>query len=347
MAKDDKYDAESIIRMTPPESVRKRPGMYFGCINERGLTHLFLELLSNAIDATIKEEKPEITVHSIYPEIIIEDNGPGFPFGEKGDEDSDKMHLYMTTPHNQRSRDDHAPHVHISYLFGVGLWAINAVSTKLNIKSWRNSKRWEMTCCKGKVIEHPKVIENGDSKGTIITVKIDEEIFNDSQLSSGKIRGSLFQTAHLFPGLKLNFEDETFISKNGLADFVHILYPLDRYSSHGFSKNPFIFNEKVDDFHVNLAIYGVAEKKQKTNWVSWVNGYETLYNGCHVKGVNNALRKVEWKPLIGMIHILHYNPQFAGPTKGKLEIPGISLKIKKAILPKLQKYTSQNKDYFY
>lgn len=344
MEKDDCSKSEPIKTLTAPEHVRKRPGMYFGDVSDRGLTHLFLEILSNSIDATIKEQKPEIIVHEIYPEIVIEDNGRGFPFDKNSPENDSLIHKYMTTIHDSRSRDNHAPHVHISYLFGVGLWAINAVSTKLDIKSWRNGKRWALNCSKGKVIKKAEVIEEGSSRGTIVTVKVDKAIFNESKLSSGKIRGCLFQTAHLFPGLKITFGNETFYSKNGLADFIHILYPLDRYSSHGFSKNPFVFNEKIEDFHLNLALYGVADIKQKTNWISWVNGYETLYNGSHVNGINKALKKVEWQPLAGMVHILHYNPQFAGPTKGKLEIPGLSQKIKKAILPHLQNYIQNNSE---
>lgn len=333
----DPYDSQNILVSNHVEAIRKRPGMYFGSTDERGLFHLFLEVFSNAVDAVIRNENPVIKVHSIYPEIIIEDNGVGFPFDEECEDGKNLVELYITTLHSNRSRDNHAPHIHLRYLYGVGLAAVNAVASQFSIESWCKNKQWSIFSEKGIITKPAEVIKQGQMYGSTITFKPDEEIFSVKEMNPSRVRAVLFEAAHLFPGISIHFNGEIFSSKNGLSDLIYIISDKDGYFPSSFNE-PFTFSEKIDDFYINISLIGSSEKPKDANWLSWVNGNGTPFHGSHVKGIKKALKKVNWKIGAGLVHLIHYNPCYAGPTKGSLELPYIVDKIRDHLIPQLNQY---------
>lgn len=334
---ENEYTTESITLLRDLEAVRKRPGMYLGDTYERGLQHMILEVFSNAVDAALKVDKPTVSIHSLYPEVVIEDNGGGMPFEFNMEEGKTATELYLTRLHFSGTADKHAPHVHLGYNWGVGLAVVNAVSSLLDVKSWSKGKRWHTAYRQGEQKIPLEIIGEGEGRGTIISFAPDPEIFENVVINEQNLRSVIFQSVHLIPGLTVNFLNETFHSKNGLSDLLPVMTPWVRIS---YDKS-FCFNEQIDDFHLNVCLSGNGDKLKNMNWVSWVNGGLTVQHGSHVKAVRKALKKTSWTAKSGLVHILHYNPCFAGPTRGKLELPGIEKRITEILIPRIEEHLKE------
>ncbi len=357
----EEYDAGQIQVLTLPESLQKRPGMYFGSTGSPAIEQFIYELVSNVLDCYLSNTATFVKIAIDGDTIIVTDDGPGLPFEVPSDiAETSLATKFLTVFHSSGSADDHAPHIHVPNSFGCGLAILNAASSWLKVQSWRDGKRWEQQFTAGKPLNTPKIVaqasEATDSasptKGTRIEIVPNSELFPGAQPRMGLVRWHLFETAHLVKGIKIIFQQEQFYAPQGLIQllpFLHVdpahLY-FDRWNRrhlgtqtfHHTVKNNQVLIEVVAHDAINDMILATAEIPQSTQIYSWVNGAMLPYGGSHVEGFLRALAEVNWQPKFLMIHVVMFNPEFAGPTKTKLVVPAISQIVYEALLQPLQLY---------
>jgi DNA gyrase subunit B len=349
------YDA-SLIQVLPQlnypeiiEQVRYRPGMYFGSTDEPGVEHLIYELVSNVLDLYLVNRATFVQVTLNGDRIIVIDDGPGFAF----DEPSDIAGISLATKslthvHWTGSEDNHAPHVHMTN-WGLGIAPIGYVAAQFNIQSWRNGSLWEQRFVRGIAQDIPKIIrqgsgflaETGRECGTTIELIPDPEIFGESQARPNAVRKALFETAHLTAGLKIGFQEEQFHAPTGLEMLGTLL--LDPVCPLLYNENPTSFHIKLrhENIAIEAAIFG--QKKSPARQLSWVNGANTPEHGSHLNGLKQALQEIGWKPELMLIHVVMFDPVFAGPVKSQLDVPYIQEIVKNTLLEPLRQYYLKSK----
>jgi DNA gyrase subunit B len=340
---EDEYSSEHIQVLSGIEGVRKRPGMYFWSVDSRATERFVYELVSNAIDCYLSGTATFASIEIDDDTIIVEDDGSGLPFELPSE--SEGMSLatkYLTTMHCTGSSDGHAPHIHVRYPDGLGLAVLNAASSHLNIQSWRDGVCWEQEFKQGIPISEPIIINRGSNRGTRVKITPDPELFKDAKPRSNIIRKNLFEIAHLVKGIEIRFQRERFHAPIGLVQllpFMNINLDLydGIYNSHSQQSLPFHATVKRDRVLIDaVACDSIPSKNPRI--YSWVNGAVSVEEGSHVDGFLNALKEVKWQPASILIHVVMFDPEFAGPMKTKLAVPKIAKIVKDALLEPLQQY---------
>ncbi|GAC1483143.1 MAG: hypothetical protein NVS2B14_21540 [Chamaesiphon sp.] len=310
------------------KAIRLRPGMYFGSIGPRGIEQFVYELVANVLDAYLANQATFVNVDIDEATISVVDDGLGLPFDEASEQEGVSLAIqFLTCIHYTRSQDEHAPHVHM-ISSGIGLAPLNAASAKLTVQSWRSAVLWEQRFIRGLSQGSATIVKQGNSRGTRIEVTPDPEIFGQTQPRLHIIRRALFETAHLFSGLKIGFQEERFHAPKGLQMLGFML--LDALSLNtGANTVPFHVTLEHENIFIEAAAFG--DKRSRTYIVSWVNGARTPDSGSHVKGFLEALKEVRWHPVLCLIHVVMYEPKFAGPMRSKLDVPYIQKVIQDAL----------------
>ncbi|OCQ95423.1 hypothetical protein BCD64_26130 [Nostoc sp. MBR 210] len=135
----------------------------------------------------------------------------------------------------------------------------------------------------------------------------------------------MFDTAHLFAGLRIGLNEECFYAPQGLKMLGYIL--LTRQTD--ANNEPFHVTLHHNNILIEAAAFG--DRFSQNRIFSWVNGARTPDDGSHVEGFSQALAEVNWEPALSLIHIVMYDPHFAGPTRDKLDVPHIKEVIQEAL----------------
>jgi DNA gyrase subunit B len=324
------------------ESIRRRPGMYFGSTGSTGVEHFIYELVSNVLDLYLMHQATFVTVLLNEDIITVMDDGPGLPFNQASDTPAITLATqFLTQVHWTASHDNHVPHVHMTTA-GLGLAPVNIASSQFNVKSWRSGMLWEQNFARGMFQNEPIIIDRGNDLGTIIEVIPDAELFGESKPRHHVIRRALFEISHLFSGLKVGFNEEIFYAAHGLKMLGHLY--LDYELSFLYS-SPFHYKAHHENIGIEIAIFGETQSQSQSQSQihSWVNGARTPDHGTHVEGLIHVLQENQWKPVLILIHVILYDPQFAGPMKTRLNVPYVR-DVFQTVLPKpLQDYCSNTK----
>jgi DNA gyrase subunit B len=325
------YDASKIKRFEPREHVRMRPGMYIGGTDKKALHHMVWEVLVDAISEFENKIYNEITV-SLLPDnaICISDNGQGLPL-HNTEHGLSVIELVMTQigiGGRDYLRKCHFP---ISGGWhGVGIEAVNALSSFCQIEVKRSGFLWRQRYHEGKSIsplEQIRPIESDESTGTSISFRPDFNIMEENDFDFFLIAKRCEQFAYLLPHLRFNVEDlrgrpleTTFYHPQGLIEWLRkqvkgmtaISEPLTLcYRSVINSPSERLYTVKVDiafqwmDCEENLI-------------AAFVNTIETPDGGTHLDGLISGIEKqfsdLTWDKLqvgfVGIIHISHPDPQF-------------------------------------
>jgi DNA gyrase subunit B len=333
---DNFYDTQQIQVISSVEGVRKRPGMYFGSTDVRGMELFVYELVANAIDAYLAGMATFVSVDLDENRIIVVDDGQGLPFDVPSDINGISLATKsLTTLHFTGTEDGHIPHVHVHYASGMGLAVLNAASSTMKIQSWRDGVRWEQNFCQGIALDIPSIVEYGDRCGTRIEITPDPEIFKGAKLRSSMIRWHLFETAHLVKGIEIRFGRERFYAPEGLVQLLPFI-DIDR-SSLTANRLPFHKTLKVDRVLIDAVASGQL-LSNKPKIYSWVNGGISELSGSHVDGFLAALDELAWNPAVVLIHVVMFDPAYAGPTKAKLDVPSIAELVRSTLIKPLQDY---------
>lgn len=292
-------------------SVRTRPGMYFGSVGPRGLNHIVLELVANAIDAFLADQATEVRVE-LGEWLVVHDDGPGLPFDRPRGRLSAAEH-YLTALHDSACADQHAPHVHLA-IRGLGLAPVNAASGELHVTTWRSGSRWEQRYIEGLPAGPPRRFDDAHRRGTRIALRPDSTLFGQAQPDKGRLRAILWEASHLFPGLALHLDGERFLSERGLADLAYSLA-----TPHNEAESSYSVQTQTASFAVDIGLLGSTTSEPMVH--SWVNGVRTSGSGTHVDALRHALAQRNLHPQLALLHLTMAEPRYAGPVREQLNTP--------------------------
>ncbi len=348
------YGASSITALEGLEAVRKRPGMYIGSTDTKGLHHLVWEVVDNSIDEHLAGHCTDIWV-TIQRDnsILVRDNGRGIPTGMHQKLKKSALEVVMTVLHAGGKFDKNTYKVS-GGLHGVGVSCVNALSIHLKAEVHREGKIFEQEYSQGKPQYDVRMIGDTTDRGTIITFLPDPEIFETAEYKFDVLAHRLRELSYLNKGLRLSlvderetnddgsFKTELFYSEGGLQEFV--IY-LDEAKTH-LIEHPIYITTTDENVEVEVAM--MYNTSYSENVVSFVNNISTRDGGTHVSGFRRALTR-EFKKygddngyfkkltfavsgedfmegLTAVISVKVQEPQFKGQTKGELgnsEVLGI------------------------
>ncbi len=367
-----KYDAKAIQILEDSQAVRKRPGMYIGSTDERGLHHLIYEVVDNSIDEALAGYCKRISV-ILHRDgsVSVEDDGRGIPVDIHPEKGKSALEIVMTVLHAGAKFDKKAYRI-TGGLHGVGIHVVNFLSEWLKAYVKRDGKVYFQWYVRGKPQCDVHVVgefvngevrwhEDGHGehfkypRGTYVRFKPDPEIFETTEFKYGIVKKKLRDLAFLNRGVEIELEDErtgkheVFHYEGGIVEFVKFLNegynPLHRDVIYG--------RDEQDGIIVEFALQ--YNDSTSENLIAFVNTINTVEGGTHVSGFRSALTKAindfakgkgmlkdmslqgedVREGLTAVIHVKHPNPQFEGQTKAKLgnsEVKGVVFSIVNRIL---------------
>lgn len=362
-----KYDASSIKILEGLEAVRKRPGMYIGSTDKRGLHHLIWEIVDNAIDEIINGygDTIKITLNK-DDSVTISDNGRGVPIGMHASGKSTPEVIYTVLHAGGKFESD--GYKVSGGLHGVGASVVNALSKKMDVTIYTDGKISNIRFCDGGHVESPlKTIGTTKKTGTTVTFLPDYEMFKASSFSYTTILERMQESAFLIPNLTIEVVDEIdnksakFHYENGLVSFVEyinegkkVLHKVINYSG---TKN---------DIEVNIALQ--YSESYNENIMSFVNNVKTGDGGSHEVGFKTGITKAfndyakgnnlvkgkegnldgsdvrEGLCAIISLKIPEKLLQFEGQTKGKLGTPEARSVTESITYESLKFFLEENKE---
>jgi DNA gyrase subunit B len=349
-----KYDAAQIDKLEGLEAVRKRPGMYIGDPDERGLHHMVFEVLDNSIDEHLAGycTKIEVTVH-VDGSVSVRDNGRGIPVDMHPKFKMPAVELVLTNLH-AGGKFGQGAYKYSGGLHGVGAKCVNALSDWFKVEVSRDGKVYAMGFERGKTTQKLEVIGEVKSKkntGTLVTFLPDPTIFTiTTEFKFERLASRLRELAFLNPGLEITLTDErgdaakteTFFYKHGIEEFVKQLGE----NKQVIHPKPIVLSRQRDEVFVDVVLqYNDSYNDQI---LPFANSIPNPDGGTHLTGFRTALTKAvnqyaksnslikDKDPAIsgddvreGLICVLSIklpNPRFESQTKVKLvntEIDGI------------------------
>ena len=360
------YTAKDITVLEGLEPVRKRPAMYIGSTDSRGLHHLVWEMLDNAVDEALNGYCTEIKV-TIEKDggVTVTDNGRGIPVDIHPKTKRPAIETILCTLH-AGGKFDHTVYKSSGGLHGVGASVVNALSEVFIATSRRDGFEWTQEFSRGKPKGSLKKGKPTKAHGTSIYFRPDPDIFSKTFFNFKSITETAESKAFLNKGLKITIENKsagekdkpvTFQYDNGIKDYITRIVQ----GTLLVNPEPFYF-EKEDDFRIECAFHWTIATDMEIH--SYANSINTSDGGTHEQAVKTALTKAvrayaERKNLIpkniksiapedvyeglyGIISLLVKNPQFQGQTKEKLNNPEISSPLETAVKNACEAYLLAN-----
>ena len=355
LTKSKKYDETDIQVLEGLEPVRKRPGMYIGSTDERGLMHCVIEVVDNSIDEALAGYCTQIDITlNADGSCTVADNGRGIPTGVIASEGKSAVEVVLTKLHAGGKFGGEGYKIS-GGLHGVGVSCVNALSKWLKVDVYQNDYHHFIEFRRGNAVEPLKRLEKVDRRGTTVTFLPDDEIFETVEFDYDLMRNRFREIAFLNKGLVITLEDrrsepvkrEKFEFKGGIIEFVDYL----NKNRDTLFPNPIYFNKFNDTNEVEVAFQyndGYTEVIH-----SYANNINTEEGGTHLVGFKNALTKAindyaqknkiikENEKLSGddcregitaIISVKLMNPQFEGQTKTKLGNSEMRAIVEKAVL---------------
>lgn len=342
------YTASDLQVLKGLEGVRRRPGMYIGSTDVRGLHHLLYEVLDNAVDEALAgyATRIEVILHADGSATVV-DNGRGIPVDPHPEEKIPGVELALTHLHAGGKFQQNAYKVSAG-LHGVGVSVVNALSEWLEVEVRRDGRIYRMRFARGAKTHDLEVVGTTDPNdtGTRVTFLPDRDIFPERTFQYDTLAHRLRELAYLNPGLHLLLRDErrrddqgrprqeTFYSERGLVDFVAEL----RGGSAPLHPEPIELHHRGDALELDIALQYVDDYDAHIH--SFVNTVNTHEGGTHEAGLKSGLTQAvtryaqEHKLLRkgdpelagedvreGLVCVLALrlaDPQFEGQTKRKL-----------------------------
>ena len=343
---EEKYDSSAIQVLEGLEAVRKRPGMYIGTTDVKGLHHLVWEIVDNAIDESLAGfcNNIEIIINKDNS-ITVKDDGRGIPVEKHKKTGISTVETVYTVLHAGGKFGGGGYKVS-GGLHGVGASVVNALSKWVEVKVYKDSKIYYIKFENGgHTVEPLKVVGECESNrtGTVVTFKPDPDIFDTDVYDYNTLMVRVRELAFLNKGLRLTLRDdrdldestgETFLYEGGISEYVKFINQ---------EKTPIhedIIHLEGEENNVMFEVAMQYNTGYNENIYSFVNNINTHDGGTHEEGVKRALTRVinsyakknnilkdKDESLTGddvkegltmIISCKHPNPQFEGQTKGRL-----------------------------
>ncbi len=362
-----KYDETSIKILEGLEAVRKRPGMYIGSTDKRGLHHLVWEIVDNAIDEVINGygDKLKIVINKDNSVSVI-DSGRGVPIGmhESGKSTPEVIYTIL----HAGGKFEEGGYKVSGGLHGVGASVVNALSKWMDVTIYKEGKISNIRFHDGGKVETPlKTIGKTNRTGTTVTFMPDPEIFSTTSFSFTTICERMQESAFLLKGLTIEVVDEedekkaTYMYENGLIDFVNYINE-EKKTLH----NVINFEGIKHDIEVDIAMQYTDGYNESI--LSFVNNVKTGDGGSHEVGFKTGITKAfndyaksnnllkgkdgnfdgsdvrEGLTAIINLKIPEKILQFEGQTKGKLGTPEARNAVETIVYDNLKFFLEENKE---
>lgn len=361
------YDGSNIKILEGLDAVRKRPGMYIGSTDYRGLHHLVWEIIDNAMDEALNGygEQIDVTINDDQS-ITIRDYGRGVPV-DMHESGIPTTEVIFTKLHAGGKFDTNS-YKKSGGLHGVGSSVTNALSTKLKLHIWRDGYEWEQTFSEGGEKHTPlKKGKKTKETGTSVTFYPDPNIFDTTDFNFKMIATRMRESAFLNSGLKLTLTDlrtdshEEFCYQDGIKAFIDYLTQEKKHIS-----KPILIKNS-DDSEIQVEIGLEYNETYNEDIISFVNCVRTPDGGTHEAGFKSGLTKTineyarknnllkakdknfegadvrEGLTCIISVKIPENILQFEGQTKSKLGTPEAKAAVENIIVSQLGLYFDQNK----
>ena len=359
------YGQEQIQVLEGLEPVRKRPGMYIGSTDERGLHHLVQEIVDNSIDEALAGYCNAIRVTiNADGSCSVEDNGRGIPTGIHAKEGISSVELVLTKLH-AGGKFGGGGYKISGGLHGVGLSVVNALSEWLEVEVYQNGHVYKQIYNRGVPQRALAIVGDTDKTGTKVTFYPDADIFETVIFNYDNLKVRLRELAYLNKGLTISIRDERetppkfneFCYEGGILHFVE---DLNRNKETLFEK-PVYFEEEQDDSSIEVAIQ--YNDSYSETIFSYANNIHTEEGGTHLDGFKSALTKVineaghrlnilkgddklsgddVREGITAVISVKLTEPQFEGQTKTKLGNSGMRTFVMRATTEHLGTYLEEN-----
>ena len=374
MAAKNQYTAENIQVLEGLEPVRKRPGMYIGSTDQRGLHHLVYEIVDNSIDEAMAGHCNLITVimHD-DGSVSVEDNGRGIPVDIHPKLKKSALEVVLCTLHaGGKFGGDDSGYKVSGGLHGVGSSVVNALSIKMHAEVYLDGKVWMQDYARGKPQADVKAKGETKKRGTLIRFWPDKEIFDTLEFSLVTIMNRLRQQAYLTRGVtvalldertKRNEEDQKFPRlyrfhfEGGIAAYVSHLN-----DSKDVIGRPIWFEKDTPDGYVEVALQYTQTFQEMV--ATFANNIHTTEGGHHLTGFKAALTRTinayartqgilkekdenlsaddVREGLTAIVSVRLKDPQFEGQTKSKLGNAEMKTAVETVVNEKLAEYFEEH-----
>ena len=366
------YDASQIQVLEGLEAVRRRPGMYIGSTDERGLHHLVTELVDNSIDEALAGFCTHIEIN-IHPDnsVTVRDNGRGIPVGYHAKTGKDALEVALTILHAGGKFGGGGYKVS-GGLHGVGLSCVNALSEKLYVEVRRDGHIHAQTYTRGIPLDKVHIIgESGEETGTSVTFWPDPDIFDAVVFNFDTMTKRFRELAFLNAGIRITATDErqepavvhSYHYEGGIRAYVTYL----NKNKEVLQPEPLYFSGARMEGDIETASVEVAMQYNdgyNELILTFANNIATHEGGSHLVGFKSALTRVvndyakrhgmlkaSDQPLSGddiregltaVVSVKLTEPQFEGQTKTKLGNADIRPMVDGAVADKLTEYMEEN-----
>jgi len=366
------YDENQIQVLEGLEAVRKRPGMYIGSTDERGLHHLVYEIVDNAVDEALAGYCTEIliTLHK-DGSCSVDDNGRGFPVGLHPKLGRPAVEVCLTILHAGGKFGGGGYKVS-GGLHGVGASVVNALSKHLQVNVHQDGKIYQQEYERGKVCYDLKVIGSTERTGTIIRFwpdvkgEDDEGIFETGSFNFDTLKVRFREMAFLNRGIRIVFKDErgeeakerVFYYEGGISEFVKYI----NKNKTALIEEPIYMSGLVDTTSVEVAMQ--YNDSYSENILTFVNNIHTPDGGTHMAGFSMAITRVVndygrkhnilkandanlsgediREGLAAIVSVKLEDPQFESQTKSKLGNSEVRTIVNQIVGRQLSDYLEEN-----
>ena len=337
--KEEIYNAEDIQVLGGIEAVRKRPAMYIGSTDSKGLHHLVFEVVDNSVDEAVAGfcKRVDVTIH-MDGSVTVADDGRGIPVDIHPQVGRPAVEVVLTTLHAGGKFDSSAYKVS-GGLHGVGISVVNALSSWLEVEVRRDGVTYRQRFERGEAASDLEKIGTTHRHGTKIRFMPDPEIFSTVEFNYDYLLSRLRELSFLNKGLKINIKDERddkeeeFLYEGGIRSFVEFL----NEGKSPLYKDIFYMHKTVNDVVVEIAFQYNSGYQDVV--YSYANNIRTIDGGTHLVGFRSALTRTInsfasannlikgnislrgddlREGLIAVVSVKVPDPQFEGQTKTRL-----------------------------
>ncbi len=358
------YDAEKIQVLEGLQAIRKRPAMYIGSTDARGLHHLVYEVVDNSIDEAMSGYCKNIdVVVNRDGSVTIADDARGIPVDLHPKYGKPAVEIVFTTLHSG-GKFDRKMYKVSGGLHGVGLSVVNGCSEWLVVKVHRDGREYYLRFERGVPKGPVEAVGEAQGTGTIITFKPDPLIFADATFDYETLESRLREYAFLTKGVRINFRDdrvsrqESFYFEGGVVEYVKWI----DQSKNPLHPEPIFLECQKNGTYIELGMQYTDSFNENIH--SYVNHIPTVEGGTHLAGFKSALARAMnnyafsnkllkendgalegddvREGLTAILSLKIPEPQFEGQTKTKLGNSEVKGQVESAVYEKLSEYLLEN-----
>ena len=363
---EQEYGASNIKILEGLEAVRKRPDMYIGDRGQNGLHHLVYEVLDNSIDEALAGHCDKMTVRiHIDGSCSVEDNGRGIPVEMHEEAGKSALEVVLTVLH-AGGKFDHDSYKVSGGLHGVGVSVVNALSEWLEADVFRDGQHYNFACARGETSKAVHVVGPTTKRGTKITFKPDEEIFEEGEFDYETLLKRIRELAYLNAGINISFQDD----RNGKKENFHFENGIKEFAIH--------LNEGKEVLHSNVIYFSKEDTEQRLscevalqyntgyteNVLAFANNIRNPDGGTHLSGFRAAITRTMnayaknanlvkngtqacagedlREGLTAVISVKVAEPHFEAQTKVRLTNPEVGTFVETTVNEQLGHYLEEN-----